>query len=458
VKKAETYNTSLEPPMNRRAIRSNQAGLHATFAASHLPLPRRAWFNRALVASAGLLLTACAQLPIGPSKSSINPVPLDAYMQQVEQDVRAGIIPGAVLLVARDGKVLYRKAVGKQDPRADKAMAVDSLFRIYSMTKPIVSVAALILIEEGKMGLADPVSQYLPELKNLKVGVEKLGADGKPTLDLVASRRDMTVHDLMRHMSGLTYGVFGSSLVKSEYVKADVRPGSGDLDYDNAELVRRVGKLPLAFQPGSTWDYSISTDVLGALVEKVSGQSLDVYLQRRILGPLKMNDTAFWVPPEKHGRIAEAFALDPDTKQAVPLFDTRKAPKLLAGGAGLVASADDYARFAHMLASGGTLDGARILSRKSVQWMTHDHTDGVRGPAYAPGAGYGFGLGVAVRLDNGQATIHGSKGDFHWGGYAGTFWWHDPVEKLVAVWMIQGPGRSRYYRPSMRSAVYSSLD
>jgi CubicO group peptidase (beta-lactamase class C family) len=423
----------------------------------HLHLLRRTFVVAATI-SAGVALSACAQLPSAIGKSSINPTPLDAYMKRVEADVSAGIIPGAVLLVARDGKVLYRKAVGRQDPKTDKPMAVDSLFRIYSMTKPIVSVAALMLIEEGKIGLADPVSQYLPELKGLKVGVEKPGADGKPVLELVPSRRDMTVHDLMRHMSGLTYGVFGSSLVKGEYVKADVLPGSADQEYDNAELVRKVSKLPLAFQPGSTWEYSISTDVLGALVEKVSGQTLDVFLQKRILGPLKMNDTAFWVPPEKHGRIADAFATDPDTKQAVPLFDPRRVPKLLAGGAGLMASADDYARFAHMLANGGTFDGARILSRKSVEWMTHDHTESVRGLAYAPGPGYGFGLGVAVRLDNGQSTIHGSKGDFHWGGYAGTFWWHDPVEKLVAVWMIQGPGRSRYYRPSMRSAVYSSLD
>jgi CubicO group peptidase (beta-lactamase class C family) len=418
---------------------------------------RRRWLGLASAIGVGLLLSACAQLPVV-SKSTINPAPLDAFMQRVEQDVRAGVVPGAVLLVARDGQVLYRKAVGKQDPKADKPMAVDSLFRIYSMTKPIVSVAALTLIEDGKLGLGDPVSQYLPELKALKVGVEKPGPDGKPTLELVASRRDMTVHDLMRHMSGLTYGVFGNSLVKSEYLKADVRPGSDDINYDNAELVRRVGKLPLAFQPGSTWDYSISTDILGALVEKVSGQTLDVFLQQRILGPLKMNDTAFSVPPQKHARIAEAFAVDPDNKQPVPLLDVRKTPKLLAGGAGLIASADDYARFALMLANGGALDGVRIVSRKSVQWMTHDHTDGVRGPAYAPGPGYGFGLGVAVRLDDGQATIHGSKGDFHWGGYAGTFWWHDPVEKLVAVWMIQGPGRSRYYRAPMRSAVYSSLD
>lgn len=166
-----------------------------TVVVSQLSPLRRTWLKCTLVTSVGVLFSFCAQLPTGPAKSSINPAPLDTYMRQVEQDVRAGIIPGAVLLVARDGKVLYRKAVGKQDPNLDKAMGLASLFRVYSMTKPIVSVAALILIEEGQMGLADPVSQYLPELKNLKVGVEKPGADGKPTLDLVASRRDMTVHE-----------------------------------------------------------------------------------------------------------------------------------------------------------------------------------------------------------------------------------------------------------------------
>lgn len=204
-------------------------------------------------------------------------------------------------------------------------------------------------------------------------------------------------------------------------------------DYDNAELVRRVARLPLAFQPGSTWDYSISTDVLGALLEKVSGEPLDRLLQRRILGPLKMHDTAFSVPPAKQARVAQAFAVDPDTKAPVQLLDLTKPAKLLAGGAGLVSTADDYARFAQMLANGGTLDGVRILSRQSVQWMTSDHTSGVRGPAYAPGPGYGFGLGVAVRLEPGQSTIPGNKGDFHWGGYAGTFWWHDPAQGLVAA-------------------------
>ena len=421
---------------------------------------RRHWLARA--ASLGTLtlavaLSACAPMPPA-ARTGVNPAPLDAFMARVERDAQAGVVPGAVLLVVRDGQVLYRKAVGKLSPDGGQPMTPDALFRVYSMTKPIVSVATLMLVEEGRLGLADPVSRYLPEFKGLQVGVEKPGPDGKPVLQREPARREMTVQDLLRHTSGLTYGVFGRSMVKDEYLKANVRPGDSSIDYDNAELVRRVGQLPLAFQPGSTWDYSISTDILGALLEKVSGETLDVLLQKRILGPLKMKDTAFWVPPEQQHRIAEPFATDPDTKQPVKLLDLRQRPKLLAGGAGLASTADDYARFAQMLANGGTLDGVRILSRKSVEWMTSDHTNGVRGPVYSPGPGYGFGLGVAVRLENGQSAIPGSKGDFHWGGFAGTFWWHDPAERLVAVWMIQGPGRSAFYRPIMRSAVYSALD
>lgn len=379
-------------------------------------------------------------------------------MQRVERDAQAGLVPGAVLLVARDGQVLYRKAVGRQDPASAQPMPADALFRIYSMTKPIVSVAALQLVEEGRIALSDPVSRHLPDLKNLQVGVEKPGPDGKPVLERVPARREMTVQDLLRHTAGLTYGVFGRSLVKDEYLKAGMRPGDDTVDFDNAEMVRRLAQLPLAFEPGTTWDYSIATDVLGALVERVTGQSLDVVLRQRILGPLNMRDTAFQVPAAQLGRVAQPFPVDPDTKQPVRLLDARKAPKLLAGGAGLFSTADDYLRFAQMLANRGSLDGVRILSRKSVEWMTADHTGAIRGPAYSPGPGYGFGLGVAVRLDNGLAAMPGSKGDFHWGGFAGTFWWHDPAERLVAVWMIQGPGRSNFYRPLMRSAVYSALE
>jgi len=266
------------------------------------------------------------------------------------------------------------------------------------------------------------------------------------------------VQDLLRHTSGLTYGVFGRSAVKDEYVKAKVIPGSEQLPFDLTELARRLGTLPLSFAPGSTWEYSISTDVLGLVVERASGMKLDAFLSQRILGPLRMNDTAFWVPPEKQSRLAEAFPADPDSKAKVELLDVRKPPTLLSGGGGMVSTADDYLRFTQMLLNGGELDGVRIVSRKTMEFVASDHLGTLRGPTYLPGPGYGFGLGFAVRTANGESTNYGSAGEYNWGGYAGTAFWVDPRERLVAVWMMQGPAQSGQYRPLLRNAVYTSLD
>lgn len=378
-------------------------------------------------------------------------------MRQVEADATAGRLPGAVLVVARKGQIVHASAVGKLAPDQTAPMTRDAVFRIYSMTKPIVSVAAMILVEEGKLRLSDPVSRHFPEMKGVKLGLEKTGSDGTPQLERVNAPREMTVHDLLRHTSGLTYGVFGRSAVKSEYLKADLRPGAPGLNFDNAEMMRRLGSLPLAYAPGTTWEYSVSTDVLGAVVEKVSGKTLDVFLRERIFEPLRMKDTGFSVPASQHGRIAEAFPVDPDSRQKVQLLDVKASPRLLSGGGGLVSTADDYLRFAQMMLNGGTLDGARIVSRKTIEYMTSDHLAGVRGPAYLPGPGHGFGLGVAVRTATGESPLIGSVGDYYWGGYAGTYFWVDPKESLVAVWMMQGPGQSAYYRPLLRTAVYSSL-
>ena len=387
----------------------------------------------------------------------VDPAPLERFMKQVSADAAAGRLPGAVLLVARQGQVVHASAVGRLDPQRPGPMRRDALFRIYSMTKPVVSIATMILVEEGQLRLSDPISRYFPEMKGVRVGVEKAGADGTPVLERVAASREMTVQDLLRHTSGLTYGVFGRSAVKSEYLKADLRPGAPDLSYDNAEMMRRLGGLPLAYAPGSTWEYSVSTDVLGALIEKVSGKTLEAFLKERIFDPLKMKDTAFSVPREQQSRIAEAFATDPDSRQKVQLLDVRMAPRLLSGGGGLVSTADDYLRFAQMMLNRGTLDGVRIVSRKTIEYMTSDHLAGVRGPAYLPGPGYGFGLGVAVRIAPGESALIGSVGDYYWGGYAGTYFWVDPKEQLVAVWMMQGPGQSASYRPLLRTAVYNSL-
>jgi CubicO group peptidase (beta-lactamase class C family) len=370
---------------------------------------------------------------------------LDAILNA---DVANGRLPGAVVLVARDGKVVVDRAYGRQDAAKGMPMRADSIFRVYSMTKPIVSVAAMMLVEEGKLQLSDPVSQHIPELKGLRVGVEKGGA-----LEIVAASREATVQDLLRHTSGFTYGVFGKSMVKELYTKN----GVDATNHDNAGLVKKLAGVPLMFQPGSTWEYSRSTDVLGHVIERVSRQPLDRFLEERIFRPLGMKDTAFFVPEEKQGRLAEAFATDPDSKRPVSLLEVRRKPTYLAGGQGLVSTAPDYLRFAQMLLNGGELDGVRIVSKKTVAYMTTDHLGAVRGPTYLPGPGYGFGLGVAVRTADGEASYPGSAGDYFWGGLGGTYFWVDPKERLVAIWMMQAPGQRTYYRGLFRNLVYGAM-
>ena len=419
--------------------------------------PKRRSLLMAALLGGAAIGAGCSTLPSGPTDAGVNPAPIERFMKQVEADAAAGRLPGAVLLVSRHGQLVHASAVGKLAPGQTTPMSRDSVFRIYSMTKPIVSVATMMLVEEGQLRLSDPISRYFPEMKGVQIGIEKAGADGKPVLERAAAPREMTVHDLLRHTSGLTYGVFGRSAVKTEYLKADLRPGAPGLPYDNPEMMRRLGTLPLAYAPGSTWEYSVSTDVLGALIEKVSGKTLDVFLRERIFEPLRMKDTGFSVPAASHRRIAEAFETDPDSRQKVELLDVRTAPRLFSGGGGLVSTADDYLRFARMMLNKGELDGVRIVSRKTIEYMTSDHLAGVRGPTYLPGPGHGFGLGVAVRTAAGESPLVGSVGDYYWGGYAGTYFWVDPRENLVAVWMMQGPGQSASYRPLLRTAVYSSL-
>jgi CubicO group peptidase (beta-lactamase class C family) len=363
----------------------------------------------------------------------------------VAADVDRGRIPGVVMTVQRDGKLLYSKTIGLQDPKGGVPMREDSIFRIYSMTKPIVSVGAMMLVEEGRIMLSDPVSKYLPELKGLKVGVEK---DGK--LDIVAAQREPTIQDLLRHTSGFTYGVFGKSMVKELYTKN----GVDATDHTNGELVKKLALVPLMYQPGTTWEYGRSTDVLGHVIERVSGQTLDAYLQARILGPLGMKDTAFHVDAGKLPRLAEAFAKDPDSGAALNLLNVSAPPKYLAGGQGLVSTAADYLRFAQMLLNGGELGGVRLLSRKTVEYMSSDHLGAMRGP----GPGYGFGLGFAVRLANGVSSTEGSAGDYNWAGLGGTYFWVDPKERLVAVWMMQAPNQRNYYRELFRNMVYGAME
>ena len=379
-------------------------------------------------------------------------------------DVANGIIPGAVALVARRGKLAYLESFGFRDREKKLPMTTDSIFRIASMTKPMVSVSIMLLAEEGRLRLVNPVSAYLPELQGLQVGVEVAGAAGKPELKREPARREMTVQDLLRHTSGLTYGQFGDSLVKQAYREANVF----DPNQTNAEFVAKLAKLPLQNQPGEVWDYSMSTDVLGRLVEVISGMELDAFIQTRITGPLGMQDTGFMVTAEKADRVAEAQN-DPATgkRPAMPR-DLTVRPRFLSGGGGMVSTAPDYLRFAQMLLNGGELEGTRIVSRKTVALMTSDHLPpGVAFSAStrsqfeesAPIAefGQGFGLGFCVRKEPGRNPVPGSVGDFYWSGVHGTYFWVDPVEQLIGVLMLCAPDLRRHYRALMRQLVYQAL-
>jgi len=381
-----------------------------------------------------------------------------------EADVGKGIIPGAVALIARRGKLAYLEAFGFRDREKQLPMAADSIFRVASMTKPLVSVAIMMLAEEGRLRLVNPVSAYLPELKNLEVGVEVAGAAGKPELRLEPARREMSVQDLLRHTSGLTYGQFGDSLVKQAYRAANVF----DPRQTSAEFITKLSKLPLQNQPGEVWDYSMSTDVLGRLVEVISGQALDAFIQTRISGPLGMKDTGFMVARENADRVAEP-QIDPASGKRPPMpRDLTVRPAFLSGGGGMVSTAPDYLRFAQMLLNGGELDGVRLLSRRTVALMTCDHLPpGVRFSASTraqfeessptPEFGQGFGLGFCVRKEAGRNPVPGSVGDFYWSGVHGTYFWVDPQAQLIGVLMLCAPDLRRHYRALMRQLTYQAL-
>jgi CubicO group peptidase (beta-lactamase class C family) len=377
----------------------------------------------------------------------------------VKADIAKGLIPGAVLTIVRHGRVVLQQTWGERDPATKAPMTADSIFRIYSMSKPITSVAAMMLIEEGRLALEEPVSKYILQFANVKVGVEKTGADDKPTLDLVVPRRPITIEDLMRHTSGITYGFFGEGLVKKAYVDSHVFLG----DFDNAEFADRIAKMPLAYQPGTTWDYSHSTDILGRVIEIVSGKSLYAFEKERILDPLGMTDTSFYVTDAaKQSRIAEPFPKDRTIGVDAEFNDPRVAGKWESGGGGMVSTAADYTRFLMVLAGDGVLEGKRYLSRKAIAVMTSNHIGsgaGVApGPYYLPGPGFGFGLGFAVRTEPGVALQLGSVGEYNWSGAGGTTFWVDPKEDLFVVFMMQSPAQRMRYRAALHNMIYGALE
>jgi CubicO group peptidase (beta-lactamase class C family) len=368
-------------------------------------------------------------------------------------------IPGAIMLIQRKGKLAYFEAFGVRDPKTKAPMTADTIFRIYSMSKPVTSVAAMMLVEEGRLSLEEPLSKYIPSFANAKVGLEKPGPDGKPTLDLVAPRRPIMIHDLMRHTSGITYGFFGEGVVKSMYVDAHVSAG----DFDNAEFAERIAKLPLAYQPGTTWDYSQSTDILGRVIEVVSGKSLYQFEKERILDPLGMKDTGFYVTDmAKQARVAEPFPNDRHIGNDADMADPRAERKWESGGGGMVSTITDYARFTQMLLNGGSLDGKRYLSPKTIAFMGANHIGPaagiVPGPYYLPGPGFGFGLGFAVRTEAGVSPVEGSVGEMNWAGAGGTSFWIDPKEDMFVVFMAQTVAQRGRLRVAMKNIVYGAFE
>ena len=369
----------------------------------------------------------------------------------MKEQINSNMFPGAVTLVARNGRVVHFEAHGYLDAAKTKPMRKDALFRLASMTKPVVTVAAMMLVEQGRMKLNDPIVTWLPELKDLKVET----GDGEAAL-----ARPIWVQDLMRHTAGFVYsGSTKSARIKKQYDELNIEQREKDITGD--EMLKNLGQIPLAHQPGTFWEYSIAVDVLGLLLERIEKKPLDAILRQLLLDPLGMKDTTWWVPAAQAGRLAEALDSDPMKAATLKAYRDSYNPlgmSYFKGGAGLIGTAADYLRFAQMMVNGGELDGKRYLSKKTVQFMLSQHTLGMGGSTIGTtGPGYGFGLGFGVRLDDGMGWVPGSKGDAMWAGLWGTSFWIDPKENLVGILMAQGPSNRIHTRMLYKNVVYGAL-
>jgi CubicO group peptidase (beta-lactamase class C family) len=385
---------------------------------------------------------------------------LQRIRDTLQADIDKGLAPGTVLLIARRGQVANFEVLGYRDREDGAVMTPDTIFRIASMTKPVASVAAMMLAEEGKLLIADPVSRYIPAFADLKVAANSDDVNAK-SLTLEPLRREMTVQDLLRHTSGLTYAHLTGPHLKQAYEAA----GVVDERQTNAEMAKKLAKVPLAYQPGSTWQYGVSTDMLGRVVEIASGMSLDRFIGERICKPLGLVDTSFG--PIDGSRVAQP-QIDRASGKRPPMRDTSVCPKWISGGSGLLSTAGDYVRFCQMLLNGGELGGTRLLAPATIALMTSDHLtpETRRSPstpvlfgalAPTPELGLGFGLGFAVRTHSGRNPLPGSVGDFSWSGVTGTYFWIDPQQELVAILMMQAPLQRLHYRYIMRTMVYQAI-
>ena len=383
---------------------------------------------------------------------------LERVSDYMRNEVATGKIPGAIVLIQQHGQPVYFEKFGVRDVENRHPMTDDTIFRLYSMSKPITSVAAMMLVEDGELALSDPLSKYIPAFADVKVGVEKRGENGLPALALEPLRRPITIEDLLRHTSGLTYGFYGDSAVRKLYANADLFRG----DFDNAAFADRLAELPLAEQPATLWDYGHSTDILGRLIEVASGKSLFQFEKQRLLDPLGMSETAFYVTDEaKRPRIAEPMPDDRFTSPVAGIRDPMRIRRWESGGAGMVGTTGDYARFAQMLLNGGTLDGRRYLKPETVALMTSDHigpeTKIARDYFYFPGGDSGFGLGFAVRTSQPPNTSL-PLGEYRWDGVAGTFFFIDPKDDLFVICMMQTPSQRGRIQTALKALIYEALE
>ncbi len=424
---------------------------------------KRAFVSTALTLCLSLSVYA-ADLPRGtPEDVGMSSDRLSRLETTMESYVEQGRVAGVVSLVARQGKIVHFKAAGQADIETDHPMARDTIVRIASMTKPVTSVAVMMLFEEGHFLLSDPVSKFIPEFKDLPVYVS---GEGDQMVTRPASR-EMTIRDLLTHQSGLIYGgVISTGAIAELYDSKGITPGASRPDGAEpltslADFTQRLADVPLAHDPGAQWSYGVSTDVLGRLIEVVSGVPLDQFFQDRIFGPLGMRDTAFWVRPEKQPRFAAVYTFD-DAGQLTTLVGPDEArfatpPPAPSGGGGLVSTANDYAKFCQMLLNGGSLGGVRLLGPRTIELMTMNHLKGEKTelPAFA---GAGFGLGFAVITDVAATQVMGSEGEYSWAGFFSTDFWIDPKEDLFGIVLTQTvPYGSNPMRQEAKRFVYQAI-
>jgi len=395
-------------------------------------------------------------LPVTSRFSSEGLARIRLYMQN---EVDSGKILGAVLLIQQHGRPAVFESFGVRDIDSQRPMTADTIFRLYSMSKAITTVAVMMLVDDGKLSLDDPLSKYLPAFADVKIGLEKREDNGNTVLRYEPLARPITIKDLLRHTSGLTYGFYGDSLVRKMYDTSGLFEG----DFDNAMFADRVAKLPLAEQPGTQWDYGHSTDILGRVVEVVSGQSLFDFEKERLLDPLRMSETAFYLADDaKRSRVAEPLPVDRFKGPVGGLNDPILPRRWESGGAGMIGTIGDYARFAQMLLDGGTLDGRRYLKSETVALMTSDQigpeTKIARDHHYFPGENSGFGLGFAVRTSVPAKTPSWPTGEYRWGGAGGAFFFIDPKDDMLAICMMQSPSQSERIRIELKTLVYEALN